>query len=70
MHSIVAKRTNPMLVVTLIALEAAAAAAVGMAVRSETGGPVADASIPPFTGPLLVTVTYRYVKSSLTPSLE
>ena len=66
MPSIAAKRTNPMLVVTLIAPEAGAAGAA--VVRSETGGPVAVASTPPFTGPL--SATYKYIKSPLTPSLE
>lgn len=54
--SIAAKRTNPMLVVTLIALEAAA----GAPVRSGTGGPVAVASTPAITGP--VAAAYKYVK--------
>lgn len=52
--SMAAKRTNPMLVVTLIAPEAGALA--GAAVRSETGGPVAVASTPPLIGPLSATV--------------
>jgi hypothetical protein len=48
----VAKRVNPMLVVTFIAPEVVVVEGAEVLVRSGTGGPVAEAPTPAITGPV------------------